>query len=127
MQFLLIFRQSGDVLFFLYARRLRGYTATELLNIHASINCEHTSSNETHPSRPVQEKNRLWQLGSQGIGFLEHYQQFCSGYALSRLVHCARDYCVTLHLSKSAVFKILLSASTRDRRVSSRLSPQIGV
>ena len=27
-QFLLIFRQSGDVLFFLYARRLRGYTAT---------------------------------------------------------------------------------------------------
>ena len=27
-QFLLTFRQSGDVLFFLYARRLRGYTAT---------------------------------------------------------------------------------------------------
>ena len=27
-QFLLIFRQFGDVLFFLYARRLRGYTAT---------------------------------------------------------------------------------------------------
>ena len=27
-QFLLIFRQSGDVLFFLFARRLRGYTAT---------------------------------------------------------------------------------------------------
>ena len=27
-QFLLFFRQSGDVLFFLYARRLRGYTAT---------------------------------------------------------------------------------------------------
>ena len=27
-KFLLIFRQSGDVLFFLYARRLRGYTAT---------------------------------------------------------------------------------------------------
>ena len=26
--FLLIFRQSGDVLFFLHARRLRGYTAT---------------------------------------------------------------------------------------------------
>ena len=29
-QFLLIFRQSGDVLFFLYARRLRGYTATAI-------------------------------------------------------------------------------------------------
>ena len=28
MQFLLIFRQFGDVLSFLYARRLRGYTAT---------------------------------------------------------------------------------------------------
>ena len=28
-QFLLIFRQSGDVLFFLYARRLSGCTATE--------------------------------------------------------------------------------------------------
>ena len=28
MQFLVIFRQFGDVLFFLYARRLRGYTAT---------------------------------------------------------------------------------------------------
>ena len=27
-QFLLIFRQFRDVLFFLYARRLRGYTAT---------------------------------------------------------------------------------------------------
>ena len=29
-QFLLIFRQSGDVLFFLYARRLRGYTETDV-------------------------------------------------------------------------------------------------
>ena len=28
-QFLLFFRQSGNVLLFLYARRLRGYTATE--------------------------------------------------------------------------------------------------
>ena len=27
-QFLLILRRSGDVLFLLYARRLRGYTAT---------------------------------------------------------------------------------------------------
>ena len=27
-QFPLIFRQSGDVLFFLYARKLRGYTET---------------------------------------------------------------------------------------------------
>ena len=27
-EFLLIFRQSWDVFFFLYARRLRGYTAT---------------------------------------------------------------------------------------------------
>ena len=26
-QFVLIFRRSGDVLFFVYARRLRGYTA----------------------------------------------------------------------------------------------------
>ena len=32
-KFLLIFRQSGDVLFFLYARRLRGYTATVLNTI----------------------------------------------------------------------------------------------
>ena len=32
-QFLLVFRQSGDVLFLLYARRLRGYTATETLGI----------------------------------------------------------------------------------------------
>ena len=31
-QFLSTFRQSGDVLFFLYARRLRGYTATIFLN-----------------------------------------------------------------------------------------------
>ena len=30
-QFVLIFRQSGDVLFFLYARRFRGYTATGTL------------------------------------------------------------------------------------------------
>ena len=29
-QSLQIFRQSGDVLFFLYARRLRGYTATDM-------------------------------------------------------------------------------------------------
>ena len=29
-QFLLTFRQSGDVLFFLYARRFRGYTATNV-------------------------------------------------------------------------------------------------
>ena len=33
-QFLVIFRQSGDVLFFLYARRLRGYTATQTLITH---------------------------------------------------------------------------------------------
>ena len=31
-KFLLNFRQSGDVLFFLNARRLRGYTATVALN-----------------------------------------------------------------------------------------------
>ena len=30
-QFLLYFRQSGDVLFFLNVRRLRGYTATGAL------------------------------------------------------------------------------------------------
>ena len=30
-QFLVIFRQFGDVLSFLYARRLRGYTATVLI------------------------------------------------------------------------------------------------
>ena len=29
-QFLLIFRQSGDVLFLLYVRRFRGYTATDV-------------------------------------------------------------------------------------------------
>ena len=33
-QFLVIFRQSGDVLFFLYARRLRGYTATEAMAVY---------------------------------------------------------------------------------------------
>ena len=33
-QFLLIFRQFGDVLSFLYARRLRGYTATTPYAIH---------------------------------------------------------------------------------------------
>ena len=32
-QFLLIFRQSGDVLLFLFARRLRGYTATGFYKI----------------------------------------------------------------------------------------------
>ena len=36
-QFLLIFRQSGDVLFFLYARRLRGYTATIVLNFFSGV------------------------------------------------------------------------------------------
>ena len=30
-QFLVFFRQCGDVLSFLYARRLRGYTATKCL------------------------------------------------------------------------------------------------
>ena len=33
-QFLLIFRRSGDVLFFIYARRLRGYTATVSPQLH---------------------------------------------------------------------------------------------
>ena len=33
-QFLLIFSQSGDVLFFLYARRLPGYTATLFEKTH---------------------------------------------------------------------------------------------
>ena len=32
-QFLLIFRRSGDVLFFVYARRLRGYTATAAMDL----------------------------------------------------------------------------------------------
>ena len=39
-QFLLIFRQSGDVLFFLYARRLRGYTATLPLFVKGLSHCE---------------------------------------------------------------------------------------
>ena len=42
-QFLLIFRQSGDVLFFLYARRLRGYTATGV-NYKTQIVTKKTSS-----------------------------------------------------------------------------------
>ena len=37
-QFLLIFRQSGDVLFFLYARRLRGYTATNTMIQNSIVN-----------------------------------------------------------------------------------------
>ena len=32
-QFLLTFRQSGDVLLFLYACRLRGYTATTIFTL----------------------------------------------------------------------------------------------
>ena len=36
-QFLLIFRQSGDVLFFFYARRLSGYTATNVEGNNKSI------------------------------------------------------------------------------------------
>ena len=50
-QFLVIFRQFGDVLSFLYARRLRGYTATpvnfsrhfwylETLNLKVSTSCK---------------------------------------------------------------------------------------
>ena len=35
-QFLLIFRQSGDVVLFFYARRLRGYTATATLTFSLS-------------------------------------------------------------------------------------------
>ena len=36
-QLLLIFRQSGDVLFFLYARRLRGYTATTSVSLRSAM------------------------------------------------------------------------------------------
>ena len=36
-QFLLTFRQFGDVLFFLYARRLRGYTATLIVVISRAL------------------------------------------------------------------------------------------
>ena len=38
-QFLLIFRRSGDVLFFLYARRLCGYAATVSLGnlVHYAV------------------------------------------------------------------------------------------
>ena len=37
-KFLLNFRQSGDVLFFLNVRRLRGYTATETFPLMKVIN-----------------------------------------------------------------------------------------
>ena len=36
-QFLVIFRQFGDVLSFLYARRLRGYTATTFEELFSTI------------------------------------------------------------------------------------------
>ena len=49
-KFLLNFRQSGDVLFFLYARRLRGYTATVTVQVSQTrlqqaeaTNVEHTT------------------------------------------------------------------------------------
>ena len=38
-QFLVFFRQSGDVLFFLYARKLRGYTATSADETHVGFLC----------------------------------------------------------------------------------------
>ena len=51
-QFPLIFRRSGDVLFFLYARRLRGYTATLLILIaeNSNQNNEKFSWKLSHPN-----------------------------------------------------------------------------
>ena len=48
-QFLLIFKQSGDVLSFLYARRLRGYTATVItFCLHPFLHLEHILSRHNH-------------------------------------------------------------------------------
>ena len=51
-KFLLYFRQSGDVLFFLNARRLRGYTATS--------SYYSTSSSELSPSPTAQTAQANW-------------------------------------------------------------------
>ena len=56
-QFLLFLRQSRDVLFFLYARRLRGYTATA-----ASMN---------------REIKRNWKRHNQNLNFCESFIQKC--------------------------------------------------
>ena len=45
-QFLVIFRQFGDVLSFLYARRLRGYTATA--ERHKSIISDYHDQNDKY-------------------------------------------------------------------------------
>ena len=49
-QFLVIFRQFGDVLSFLYARRLRGYTATPsklvIFNQRCRLLCGFENSSE---------------------------------------------------------------------------------
>ena len=52
-QFLVIFRQFGDVLSFLYARRLRGYTATLTFwqkNCTAPSRKKHLSKKSNHHS-----------------------------------------------------------------------------
>ena len=52
--FLSIFRQSGDVLFFLYARRLRGYTATVIQNGLLVYGC--TNKTSLHPIYQAQKR-----------------------------------------------------------------------
>ena len=47
-QFLLFVRQSGDVLFFLHARRLRGYTATHSFQNILSVSPEQVQKVPRH-------------------------------------------------------------------------------
>ena len=56
-QFLLVFRQSGDVLFFLYAGRLRGYTATPSESKSREFDFETYFEKLFDPSNFIRSKN----------------------------------------------------------------------
>ena len=58
-QFLLIFRQSWDVLFFLYARRLRRYTATGVEKKHYPKRHFHHYNNQKMSTTYLQMQSPL--------------------------------------------------------------------
>ena len=59
-QFLLIFRRSGDVLFFLYARRLRGYTPTDTTTSMSPVNWVSVRTLEDVGLRILQKNLSYW-------------------------------------------------------------------
>ena len=127
-KFLLNFRQSGDVLFFLYARRLRGYTATETFPL---IICADQSQGDRVVEQFLLRAEHIKQLCNLKEGCENFYYDISSGLNINftELSNYALDLVGVLGQLANAkfFFRKILSNDSFDKLIETMTKEGSGI